>query len=137
VQHGIGAAQRSLYNTTQRALPIQRWEIQAPGNVNFEVWPIASVAQTLRFSGTKVYTDMTKDTDTCVLDADVIVMMSAAPILGRDKKDDAQLMIAEARELADAICQRQGSLKREDVDLGRRPSTALRPGIDYIPSGFS
>jgi len=136
VTHGIGSHERSVYNSTQRALPIMRWEIEAPGNTQFEVWPIASTAQTLLFSGNKSFVVMTKDTDVCVLDADVIVMNVAALILGRDQKADAQIMLAQADELARTIIKRQGSTKTTDVNLGRRKGRNLRPGIDYIPSGF-
>lgn len=136
IQHGIGARERSIYNSSQRATPISRWEIRAPGNVDFEVWPIGSVEQTIRFSGTKSFGGMQNDTDTCVLDADVIVMNVAAAILGRDQKDDAQLMLQQADELADAIIKRQGSVKSESISFGRKPARSLRPMIDYIPPGL-
>lgn len=133
VQHGIGARERSIYNSTQRAEPIMRWEIQAPGNTQFEVWPIGATAQTLLFSGTKNIGAMTDDTDTCVLDADVLVLYVAAEILGRDQKDDAQLKLQMARELADSIIMRQGSTKRENINLGPQKTVTLRPGIDFVP----
>ena len=78
---------------------------------------------------------MTKDTDTCVLDADVIVMNVAAQILGRDQKDDAQLLLQQANELANEITKRQGSVKADEINLGRRKTQPLRPGIDYIAPG--
>lgn len=135
ITHGIGARERSIYNDTQRATPILRWEIEAPGNAQFEVWPIGNVQQTLRFSGTKSFGGMLKDTETCVLDADVIVLNVAAEILGRDDKADAQLKLSMADDLAKSIIKRQGSFKTEDINLGRRPGRTLRPGIDYIPPG--
>ena len=48
LSHGIGARERSIYNENQRAEPIMRWEIVAPGNTQIEVWPIGSTTQTLR-----------------------------------------------------------------------------------------
>lgn len=133
VKHGIGDRERSLYNETQRATPIQRWEVVAPGNEEFEVWPVGATAQTLRFSGSKAFGTMEKDTDTCTLDADVIVMRVAAQILGRDNKEDAALLLDLSDSHAREITKRQGSYKAEDISFGRRPSKPLRPGVDYIP----
>lgn len=136
VEHGIGAAERSIYTTSQRASPIRKWEIQSPGNVNFEVWPIGAGAQTLLFAGSKKIGGMVLDTDVCVLDADVIVLRVAAQILGRDKKEDAALLLKTAGELTDAILKRQGATKRANVNLANAPSgRRLRPGIDFIPPG--
>lgn len=133
VKHGISQRERSLYNETQRATPIQRWEVVAPGNEEFEVWPIGDTAQTLRFVGTKSFGAMKKDTDTCTLDADVIVMRVAAQILGRDNKEDAALLLDLSDSHAKEITKRQGAFKSEDISFGRKPSRPLRPGIDYIP----
>ena len=139
IYHGISLNNRSLYNSTQRATPIQRWEVQAPGNVNFEVWPIGSQAQTIRFVGNKKLGSMVDDDDTCTLDGDVIVMRAAAQILGRDRKEDAALLLKMAESMTDKIVKKRGSLKAEPLNLGRggtdRP--APRPGIDFIASGDS
>lgn len=135
IYHGIEMQHRSIYNSTQRAEPIMRWEIQHPGNVSFEVWPIPSTAQTLRFSGQKSFGAMSDDTDTCVVDADVLVMLVAAQILGRDRKEDAALLMDQGMEHARMVCKRQGSMKREGVQLARRPGIILRPGLDFIPPG--
>lgn len=137
VEHGITAEDRSIWTDAQRSTPIRKWEIQAPGNVNFEVWPRGAVEQTLLFEGAKSFAAMTDDTDTCVLDADVITLRVAAHIAGRDRKEDAELMLRQAVALTDAIIKRQGSVKRGDVALGRRSRKRLRSGIDYIPSGVS
>lgn len=135
VYHGIGMQQRSIYNSTQRATPIMRWEIRAPGNVDFEVWPIGASQQTLRFSGSKKLGVMATDSDTCTLDADVLVLRVAAEILGRDQKDDASLKLKMAEELTNSILKRQGSAKQTNISLIGREATRLRPGIDYIPPG--
>jgi hypothetical protein len=137
INHGIGMEHRSIYNATQRAEPIMRWEVQAPGNVNFEVWPIPSAAQTIRFSGQRTFGAMTDDADICAIDADVLVMTVAAQILGRDRKEDAALLMEQGMDHARMVCKRQGSMKREGVQLARRPGIMLRPGIDFIPPGSS
>ena len=137
VTHGITAEERSIYDTAQRSVPIQRWEVQAPGNTQFEVWPIGGTAQTMLFEGAKTLGTMTADTDTCTLDADVLVMRVAAQILGRDRKEDAQLMLREAERLTVAILKRQGSAKRPPISQGLRAHNTYvpRPGIDYIAPG--
>lgn len=133
---GIGATERSQYSTTQRANPIRRWEIVAPGNVEFEVWPIGNVAQTLRFEGNKSPGGMVDDTDSCTIDGDVLVLSAAAEILGRDRKEDAALKLGMAKTLIEKIMVKEGSAKRESINLGRGKRTmGLRPGIDYIPPG--
>lgn len=131
--HGIGPVERSIYNTTQKAVPARRWEIQAPGNVNFEIWPIGETAQTLRFYGSKKIGGMTKDTDTCVIDADVLVLFVAAEILARDKKSDADYKLVQARKRANTISKRQGAVKSAPINFGRKKGPVERPGIDFIP----
>jgi len=134
VTYGIGARERTAYSATDRAAPIQRWEVVAPGNEQFETWPIASTAQTLLFEGSKALGGFEDDTDTCTLDGDVIVLRVAAQILGRDRKEDAGLMIEMARRLTDDILKSQAAT-RGQTELGKRPRKPLRPGIDYIAPG--
>jgi hypothetical protein len=135
ITHGITARERSIYDTTARATPISRWKVVPPGNEEFEVWPIGSVAQTIRFSGQRKIGGMVKDTDTCVLDADVIVLRAAAELLARDRKEDAQLKLRMAQELTTMIAKKQGANKGDTINLADRGGTPLRPGIDFIPPG--
>lgn len=135
IQHGIGAAERSLYDDTQRATPIRRWEVEAPGTSTFEVWPIGNADQTILFEGSRILGGFEDDNDTCTLDADVLVLRVAAEILGRDRKEDAAYKLDKARELTNAITKKQGSAKRESVSMVGRRGKRLRPGIDYIPPG--
>lgn len=135
ILHGITAADRSVYDDSQRATPIQKWQVRAPGDDDFEVWPIGSTAQTILFEGQKKLGEFEDDNCTCTLDADVLVLRVAAVILGRDKKEDAALKIKEAGALTSRILKKQGSLKSGEVQLGRRPRQQLRPGIDFIAPG--
>ena len=138
VRHGIGPAERSLYDTTARVVPISRWEIQTPGDTQYEVWPIGDVDQTLRFTGQKTFGEMSKDSDTCALDADVIVLRSAAELLARDgKRDEAQIKFQEAQRHMDMILRRQGASKAPIFNMADEPreSERLIPGIDFIPPG--
>lgn len=133
VHMGIGAVQRSLYKTTQRATPIMRWE---PNETQFEVWPIGGAEQTMLFGGQKAPGAYADDTSTCTLDGDVIVLRVAAEILGRDRKEDAALKLEQASRKTTDIIKGQAAT-RPPINLGRRPGRMLRPGIDYIPSGGS
>jgi hypothetical protein len=136
ITHGITPDDRSIWNATQRALPIQKWELQ-PGTNTFEVWPIPPQAQTLRFTGQKTIGAMVADDDTCALDGDVIVLRVAAGILGRDRKEDAQIMLQLAQSLTNDILKLQGGVKQEPITLGRGGDRGPMPraGIDFIPPG--
>lgn len=137
VHHGIGARERMIYNENERATPIFRYEYSANNPGQLEVWPIGSTAQTLMVEGSKTVGTMKEETDTCSLDADVIVLRVAAEILGRENKADAELKLSQASKLTNDILKRQGSRKREPLNLGRRRTRMLRPGIDYIAPGRS
>lgn len=132
VEYGIGAHERTIYNSTQRATPIQRWEIVTGGST-FEVWPIGSVNQSLLFQGSKALAAFASDSDTCTLDGDVLVLRVAAQLLGRDRKEDAALLMQYAKDLAEQIIKRQRQTRTEPVPQGRQRNHYLRPGIDYIP----
>lgn len=132
---GIGANERTIYNSTQRALPISRYEYRANNPTKLEIWPIGGVEQTLMIEGSKTVGAMREETDVCALDADVIVMRVAAAILGRENKADAELLLSQATTLANQLTKRQGSAKRENINFGRRKVQTRRPGIDYIPPG--
>lgn len=135
VEFGIGARERSIYNSTQRATPIMRLEANANEPGKLEVWPIASHDQTLLFQGSKTVGTMVDEDDVCTLDGDVIVFRVAAQILGRDNQSDAALLLDMANTRTNQITKKQGAAKREPLNLGRTRKVNLRPGIDFIPSG--
>ena len=135
LSHGIGIAERSIYPDTSRASPIMRWEIRAPGNVDFEVWPRSAQAETLRFTGQQVLGGMSKDNDTCVIDGDVLVLRVAAELLAKDDKADAGIKLETARALTASLLKRLGSNKRDSINLGQKTGRTLRPGIDFIAPG--
>lgn len=135
VKSGIGARERTIYNETQRATPIQRYEFRVDRPTEIEVWPIGAQEQRLMFAGSRTIGGMVEETDLCALDADVIVMRVAAKILGRDNQADAALLLQEAEALTNTLLKRQGSVKREPINMGRTKGRMLRPGIDFIPPG--
>lgn len=136
VEYGITQGDRGLYSATDRSEPILKWRLIPPGNAQFEIWPVPPSATTMRFEGQKKLTTMVAETDTCLFDADVLVMRVAGQILARERKDDAALLIKQAFEMTNIILKRQGGAKREDFNMGGdRTKARLRPGIDYIAPG--
>lgn len=135
IMHGILPEHRSIYSTAQRGTPARRWEVVAPGTTQFEIWPISAIEQSLRFSGQKKIGAMVGDDDTCTLDGDVLVLRVSAELLGRDRKDDAQVKLQTAERLTEDILKLEGALKSESISLTGRRSSEPRPYIDFIPPG--
>lgn len=134
VTHGIGARERSSIGPLERSSPIVRWEIQYPGNTEYEVWPISAQVETLRFTGQRTVGMMDSDEDTCTLDADALVLVAAAEMIAKSSPEDAQLKLQTANAHIQRILNRQVGVKTADINLGRGPRERfLRPGIDFIP----
>lgn len=132
VEHGIGPAQRSLFNSSQRSTPIRRWEVATTG-LTFEVWPISSQAETLRFAGTLAAGAMANDAATCKLDADVLVLHVAAEWLAKGDPETAQLKLLKAKTRIENLLHRQIGAKAPVTNLADRPGRAARPYVDFIP----
>jgi hypothetical protein len=77
--------------------PIERWQNYSA--TQFEVWPVPSDAQTLRFWGTATLPDLKVDSDVAALDDLLIVLFTAAEKLGRSKQKDAQNKLQRAQAL--------------------------------------
>jgi hypothetical protein len=135
VTSGIGASERTIYNDTQRAIPISRYEATANQPNRLKIWPIGEQNQTLKIEGMKSVGAMVNETDECTLDGDALVLTVAAQILGRENKADAELALTAANKIINNVTKRQGSMKSQNVNFGQRRQTILRPGIDYIPPG--
>jgi len=133
VAKGVGAAERSVYSDTMRASPAMRWDIDADYPGMIEVWPIAAENQTLVFRGQYEVGTMQDENDVCTLDADVIVLRVASQILGRDRQEDAALLLNDARSLTNNILKRL-NVNSPPANFSQRARMPLRPGIDFIPS---
>ena len=128
VTYGIGAPQ---YNTLNFAFgetsdPIQRWRIStnvteesAPNE--FEVWPVPSTGQTVRFTGQRTLLALTAEDDTLDLDDLLVVYYVAAKILAREKQADSQMML----QMATGLFQ---MLRQQDKQVDR---FRIRGGGDY------
>ena len=92
ISHTVGRLERSAFDADERSYPPSRFELQpddGTGTYTFELWPIPSDAGTVRISGQKVISDMSSDTDVCLIDADVLVLVTAGEILARNNQADA------------------------------------------------
>lgn len=99
LQYGIGSEQFNYLNSDQPGQiqdPIQNWRWSEEGQ--FEIWPINSTPQLIRFTGQRALDTMVSDSDTCDLDDLTIVLFVAADILMRSKQADAQAVMQAATE---------------------------------------
>lgn len=125
VTRGIGALQYNTYDseTGVKADPVLRW---APYETEqLEVWPMpaADNTQTLRLTGIRTLRALSQDSDTCDLDADLIVLSTAAEMLAEAKNPRAQVVAGRAKALYDKLRQRT-----EHNDSGRFPLGGSREG---------
>lgn len=133
---GIGPRERSVYTDTMRATPAQRWDYLSSEPEKIEIWPIGSSAQSLMFRGQLDVGQMVEESDLCTLDADVIVLMVAAEILGRDKQEDAAYKSQLAAEATQNILKDMNA-GTPAAKLSYKRGRSVRPFIDYIPPGGS
>lgn len=92
LDYGIGSEQFNYLNSDQPGQiqdPIQRWRWSQEGK--FEVWPMPSSQQTIRFTGQRNLDTLSADSDTADLDDQLIVLAVAAELLARAKQKDAQM----------------------------------------------
>lgn len=141
LKYGISVAD---YNSlggdeTHTNANVMRWRHHADETRQFEVWPVPSEDNTLRFRGVKALKRMVADTDKCILDSVAITMFAAAELLARAKSEDAQLKLQNAQTYVRTLKAQQGAGKSNTFILGGGVGQAKpkRPGIDYIPRGGS
>jgi hypothetical protein len=91
VEYGITEAYWNVHDVDDFCDPIQRW--QRYGLNEFEVWPSPASSQTLRFSGTLAFTDMTEDAHTAVLDDVLLALAVATEILMQQESKAAGTML--------------------------------------------
>lgn len=95
VEYGIGSEQYNSMDAAQGQYsdPIQRWRIVDELGVGnqFEVWPVPTQQQTVRFTGLRAVQPLEADTDKADLDDMLIVLCVAADKLTRAKQADAPL----------------------------------------------
>jgi hypothetical protein len=100
---GITPAQYAIYNSLAgvRQEPAMRWDVQWTGTAEqMEIWPIpVSNAQYVTFTGIRNLRPLIADSDVADLDDQLIVLWTAAEILGRQGDASAGLVtkLAQSR----------------------------------------
>lgn len=107
----------------------------------FEVWPVppGQPAFSLRIEGNAPLNPLVQDTDICLIDATLIVLMAAAEILAVQKSEGAAMKLQKANAYRRLLVARLGAQQRPMRSLskdgghmemlGRR----LVPYLDFIP----
>lgn len=99
LMYGIGSQEFNYLNSDipgQIQDPIQRWRWSQEGQ--FEVWPMPSTAQTVRFTGQRALDTLATGADTADLDDEMLVLFVASDLLMRSKQADAQICLSQATE---------------------------------------
>lgn len=99
LEYGIGSEEFNYLNSDQPGQiqdPIQRWRWSEEGQ--FEIWPMNSTSQKIRFTGQRALDVLVSDSDTADLDDLMLVLFVAAEILMRSKQADAQQKLQLATE---------------------------------------
>lgn len=135
-----------------QAWPPRRWrncpvydetsESTDPGS-QFEVWPIPpeNYPYSLRIEGNAPLNKLVEDTDVCVIDATLIVLMAAAEILAVQKSEGAAMKLQKVNAYRRMLIARLGAQQRRSRSLskeggnmgGIHDGRRLVPYLDFIP----
>lgn len=150
--YGIGPqTYAAMGGETVQAWPPQRWcncasydetnNITHPAD-KFEIWPIppsVGPPYSVRIEGNAPLNPLIADTDICIIDATLIVLMAAAEILAVQKSEGAAMKLQKANGYRRMLIARLGaqqrhirSLSRDGGHMGAHART-LTPYLDYIP----
>lgn len=129
VQRGINVVDLNIYNSDndERVDPVLKWD--AYGEKQFEVWPIPSVAGTMRFEGVAALPKLVADRDRAVLDDNLIVLFAASEWLARDAKQ-AQLAQVKSQNAAAHLARLRGQLTETRVtSLNGEVNSPIMPEV--------
>lgn len=138
LRYGIELSDYSIEDSEAgaKSWPPLKWRDTGESTPQIEVWPIPDQAGSLRLEAQRPLAAFSADSDTCTLDGDILVLMAAGELLGRNKQEDAALKIDQAKKLIQTILGRAGGARRQPFILGGGGAYSrgrrLRPGIDYI-----
>lgn len=94
-------------------------------NNQFEVWPTPSQNGRIRFRCVKALPPLINDDDVCVLDANLIILTTAAEMLARSRSEDAQLKFSLANNHYQRI---KGRLQKTRMfEMGKSPYASTKP----------
>lgn len=128
VDYGINSDEYNLYRSEfgEKQDPIQRWqEIDETVDVDgiqyqkFEIWPIPSVQQTVRFWGQRALHAFEDDQDECDLDDLLLVLSVALPILAKRESPSAT-MVAKRLDERLKLLKATNPVRDEKLVLGKQ-----------------
>jgi len=133
--------------------PPQRWRNYATyddiNNVThaadqFEIWPMPNATViSVRVEGNAPLNPLVADSDTCVIDGTLLVLMAAAEILAVQKSEGAAMKLQKANAYRRLLVSRLGAQQRPMRSLSRDggymgpvhdDQRKLTPYIDFIPA---
>src|SRR5215472_9108678 len=152
--YGIDPSIYAAYGgETIRGSPPQRWRNFASydevNNVTlpaaqFEIWPMPNATViSVRVEGNAPLNPLVADTDVCIIDATLIVLMAAAEILAVQKSEGAAMKLQKANAYRRLLVSRLGAQQRPMRSLSRDggymgpvhdDQRKLTPYIDFIPA---
>lgn len=114
VEFGIGAEEYNVQSSGDGSVaavqgsPVQKWDWKAGDQLSIEVWPLPSIAGTLRFEGQRTLTDLKSAgaySSALKLDLDdlLVVLYVAAEVLANEKQDDSKIKLAMAEQRLNRI----------------------------------
>lgn len=121
ISRGIGSRQYASFDSAsdERSDPTLAWDIRWDGDgdtgtAQIEVWPIpASDSMFLEIKGVQAISRLVDDDDVCLLDDNLVVLVTAAQMLKGQKSDDAEDVASSAATL-------YGKLTGNIAESGRR-----------------
>jgi hypothetical protein len=109
-----------------RTTRIERYRYDALASA-LEIWPLPQEDTQVMGLGQIKLPPLIADSDTSLLDGQLIVMFAAANILARQKSEDAGLVLQKAQQLLVSIQKQNGSQKRPAVSMAAAASGGRRP----------
>lgn len=102
IERGINVEDYNLYDpdADARSDPALKWDVryvESAGKEQIEIWPIPATTQQVQFIGIRTIPRLVADADKCLLDDDLVVLFTAAPIVKRQKQQDGEDMLAAAQ----------------------------------------
>lgn len=125
VTRGIDVDDYAIYDpeADERADPVEKWDIRWTGSAEqLEFWPLPSSSNTtFQITGLQSISTLVNDGDVCLLDDKLIVLFAASQLLKRQKSEDADIVLAQARQRFLTLRKRsQGASEPARMGLGHR-----------------
>lgn len=126
IEYGIGSEQfnaLSSANPSNTSNPIRRWRMASDTSETttadqFEIWPVPTVAQTVRFTGQRDLVTFASNNDKCDLDGMLLVFFCAAEIAAKDALPSAQFIATKAQERLKRLLGAY-PIRQRDIILGQ------------------